>query len=177
MLLSSKRKGAAFGLPRPDSLQEGSFVTLRINLKDGERVIVNGAVMRAHGRLSLDVESDASILRGRDVMVPEEATTPARRLYFAVMLAYVAVEERDANQTRAVDFVGDLVAALSNPTAISKAISVAQKIAAGQYYKALGDCRWLIAYEEEQLGALAGQAPIVAPGLHVDVKASAASTS
>ncbi|MDO3693215.1 flagellar biosynthesis repressor FlbT, partial [Pseudomonas sp. DKN 2791] len=61
---------------------------LRITLRDGEKAIVNGAVIRAVGRTQIAVENQVSILRGREIMRPEEATTPARQLYFAAMLAY-----------------------------------------------------------------------------------------
>ncbi|MEN9931629.1 MAG: hypothetical protein RIS17_202 [Pseudomonadota bacterium] len=127
-------------------------MALRIILKDGEQMIINGAVIRAQGRIALDVESEAAILRGREVMSPDDATTPARRLYFAAMLAYVDLAARDGHQARALDLVADLVAALSNPEAVARAIAVAQKLAAGQHYKALADCAWLIGYEDQRLG-------------------------
>lgn len=115
-------------------------------------MIVNGAVVRARGRLSLEIESEACILRGRDVMTPEDADSPARRLYYVAMLAYVDVSDREQHQSFAVELVADIVSALANPEAISCAIEIAQKIASGQYYKALTDCRWLIAYEDRVLG-------------------------
>uniref|UniRef100_UPI001952E735 flagellar biosynthesis repressor FlbT n=1 Tax=Enterobacter hormaechei TaxID=158836 RepID=UPI001952E735 len=68
---------------------------LRITLRDGEKAIVNGAVIRAVGRTQLAVENQVSILRGREIMRPEEATTPARQLYFAAMLAYIDPANRD----------------------------------------------------------------------------------
>lgn len=135
-----------------DVFQKGTAMTLRISLKDGERMIVNGAVIKARGRLSLEVESEACLLRGRDVMSPDDATTPARRLYYVAMLAYVDAPEREKHLDMAVELVADIVSALANPDAIACAIEAAQKLASGQYYKALSDCRWLIAYEDRVLG-------------------------
>src|SRR4051812_32675781 len=71
---------------------------LRISLRDGEKAIVNGAVLRASGRVTLFLENHAAILRGRDVMRPEEAISPARQLYFACMLAYIDPDGRDNHQ-------------------------------------------------------------------------------
>ena len=48
-------------------------MTLRISLRDGEKMVVNGAVLRSVGRTDLAIDSKASILRGREVMAPEEA--------------------------------------------------------------------------------------------------------
>src|SRR4028118_1886619 len=64
-------------------------MTPRISLRDGEKVVINGAVIRASGRTDLAVESKVTILRGREIMSPAEATTPARKLYFHTMMAYL----------------------------------------------------------------------------------------
>lgn len=129
-------------------------MTLRISLRDGEKVIVNGAVLRSTGRTDLCVENSASVLRGRDVMTPEEANTPARRLYFACMLAYIGEGDIAALQGEIVDRVGELIHAFETPEARAACVSFAQKVATGQYYRALADCRWLITYEKHALDRL-----------------------
>jgi flagellar protein FlbT len=127
-------------------------MALRISLRDGEKMIVNGAVLRSVGRTDLSIENNAAILRGRDLMTPEEANTPARRLYFACMMAYVDQGEVSTHQDDIIRLVSDLIEALQSAEAKSVCISFAQKVATGQFYKALGDCRWLINYEAEALG-------------------------
>ena len=114
-------------------------------------MIVNGAVLRSVGRTDLSIENNAAILRGRDLMSPEEANTPARRLYFACMMAYVDQGDLSGHQDNIISLVGELMGALQSPEAKSVCISFAQKVATGQFYKALGDCRWLINYEAEAL--------------------------
>ena len=127
-------------------------MTLRISLKDGEKMIVNGAVMRAVGRTDLVVENKVALMRGREVMTPEEATTPARRLYFACMLAYIGGENgRDAQRDRIVTLLGELVAALQAEEARALCTRLAHRLAVGDFYRALADCRSLIAYEAEAL--------------------------
>ena len=126
-------------------------MTLRISLRDGEKVIVNGAVLRAVGRTDLRLENGASVLRGRDVMTPEEANTPARRLYFMCMMAYIETGDRSAHQDSIVELVRDILGALNSPAAQQACISFAQKVACSEYYAALADCRWLINYEAELL--------------------------
>jgi flagellar protein FlbT len=126
-------------------------MALRISLRDGEKMIVNGAVLRSVGRTDLSIENNAAILRGRDLMSPEEANTPARRLYFACMMAYVDQGEINGHQDNIVRLVGDLMAALQSVEAKEMCINFAQKVATGQFYKALADCRWLINYETEAL--------------------------
>lgn len=129
-------------------------MALRISLRDGEKMIVNGAVMRAAGRVQISIENNAAILRGRDVMDPEEANSPARRLYFACMMAYIDEEGLAGHQDAIVSLVGGLLAALESPQAKAMCIAFAQKAATGQFYRALADCRRLIAYEAEAMARL-----------------------
>ncbi|MFC0686524.1 flagellar biosynthesis repressor FlbT [Novosphingobium clariflavum] len=130
-------------------------MTLRISLKKGEPVIVNGAVLRAQGRTDLVVENTATILRGREVMKPEEAVTPARALYFACMMAYIDEAELARHQQSVLERLETLMAALESHEAKAVCIRFAQKVATGKFYAALVDCRWLIAYEADALARFA----------------------
>lgn len=125
---------------------------LRITLRDGEKVVINGAVLRANGRAEIAVENAAAILRGRDVMSPDEANTPARRLYFACMLAYIDPANLTQHQSRILALFEELVEALESPEAKSHCLSFARNVAYCDFYRALADCRELIAYESEALG-------------------------
>ena len=129
-------------------------MTLRISLRDGEKVIVNGAVLSSIGRTDLRVENGASVMRGRDVMTPEEANTPARRLYYACMMAYIDPNDLVAYQNEIIVRVRELMDALESPDAKAACARFAQKAAAGQFYRALADCRWLISYEAQALARL-----------------------
>jgi flagellar protein FlbT len=124
-------------------------MTLRISLRNGEPVIVNGAVLRSVGRTDLMVENNATILRGRDVMKPEEADSPARQLYFACMMAYIDSDAK--HQDALLERLERLMAALESTEAKAVCIRFAQKVATGQFYPALSDCRWLIGYEADVL--------------------------
>ncbi|WP_448661400.1 flagellar biosynthesis repressor FlbT [Sphingomonas sp. CJ20] len=126
---------------------------LRITLRDGEKAIVNGAVLRAVGRTQIAVENQVSILRGREVMQPEEATTPARQLYFAAMLAYIDPADRAAHQDTVIALVGRLIIALPSPEARAACIAFAHDMAQGNYYRALATARDVIAFETQALEA------------------------
>lgn len=135
-------------------------MALRITLRDGEKMILNGAVLRAVGRTQLCLENGAAILRGRDVMTPEEANTPAKRLYFACMMAYIDPDNLDRYRDDILLLMSDLLRAFESTEAKAITTTFAEKIALNQYYRALGDCRWLIAYEAEALARLAAPEPV-----------------
>ena len=68
---------------------------MNITLRAGEQFFINGAVITVgkDGR-SLVLETDAMLLRDRDVMQAEDADTAAKRIYFHVMLMYIDPENR-----------------------------------------------------------------------------------
>lgn len=133
-------------------------MTLRITLRDGEQMIVNGAALRSRGRSELTVENRVAILRGREVMQPDEAVTPARRLYLACMMAYVDEAGRDAHQDRVVELLGELIAAFETTAAKAACVALARFIALGDHYRALGECRKLIDHENTVFARVNGVA-------------------
>lgn len=133
---------------------------LKIILKDGEKMVVNGAVLRAGGRTTLWLENEASVLRGREVMRPEEADTPARRLYFACMMAYLDPERLDSYRADILGLLADLMSAIETPQAKVRCAAFAREVAMGNYYRALAECRQLIGHE----AALLPEPPRAAAG-------------
>jgi len=124
-------------------------MTLRISLRDGEQMIVNGAVLRSIGRTDLCVENNVTLLRGREVMTPDEAITPARRLYYACMLAYIDPDGAAAHHDEIITFLTELMSALESHEAKAVCVSFARKVACRDFYRGLADCRTLIAYESD----------------------------
>lgn len=55
-----------------------------IHLKRGEKLYVNGAVLRVDRRTSLEFLNDVTFLLENHVMQAEDAVTPERQLYFVV---------------------------------------------------------------------------------------------
>lgn len=122
---------------------------LRITLRDGEKVIINGAVLVARGRTEFALENKCTVLRGRDIMQPEEATTPVRDLYFSCQMAYIEPERREDHQDRLLEAMRLILAAPAGPETVQDAVTVSQRVAAGDYYGALMLCRKMITDEDE----------------------------
>jgi flagellar protein FlbT len=133
-------------------------MTLRISLRDGEKVVINGAVIRASGRTDLAIESKVTILRGREIMNPVEATTPARALYFHTMMAYLdpdGIARHHAAILEALATVGRLSHCEAARNAVA---SFATRAALADYYRALGECRALMRLEHDALATVAEEA-------------------
>src|SRR6201996_2232817 len=86
-------------------------VPLKLSLKPGEKFVLNGAVVQNGDRRGvLVLQNKASVLREKDIMQQEEANTPARRIYFPLMMMYLdesgAERYYDEFVRRMSDFMG-----------------------------------------------------------------------
>lgn len=130
-------------------------MTLRISLRDGEKVVINGAVIRASGRTDLAIESKVTILRGREIMSPAEASTPARALYFHTMMAYLDPEGIEQHHRRIVDTLQSVTRLLPCEEGREATARFARRAASADYYRALGECRVFMRLEHEALAQVA----------------------
>jgi flagellar protein FlbT len=122
---------------------------LKIELKPGEKFIVNGAVMVAGASgASLTLRNRAVLLRGRDVMQESEATTPARRLYFTLMLMYIDPENRADHAQRFAGFLNDYLEATTLAATRGKLQQIGALALAEEFYSGLKQCRELITTED-----------------------------
>lgn len=55
---------------------------MKIALKAGERLFINGAVLRVERKTNIELMNDAVFLLEAHVLQPEDAKTPLRQLYF-----------------------------------------------------------------------------------------------
>lgn len=130
-------------------------MALKISLKPGERFVVNGAVITNGDRRSAFViQNKVSILRERDIMTEEDVTSPARRVYFPIMLAYLDGTKGDVYYHEFVTRMSDFMNALENPEIKLLCVQVSLDMMNREYYRALTGCRKLIEYENKVLGVI-----------------------
>ncbi|RZJ28826.1 MAG: flagellar biosynthesis repressor FlbT [Brevundimonas sp.] len=122
---------------------------LKLSLKPGEKFVLNGAVVQNGDRRGvLILQNKASVLREKDIMQQAEATTPAKRIYFPVMMMYLdeasAPKVYDEFALRLTEFMG----ASRNPDVLAECVAASRHVMAREYYKALMAARKLVDYEE-----------------------------
>lgn len=66
---------------------------MKISLRAGERVYINGAVLRVDRKVSLELVNDVMFLLEGQVMQAADATTAMRQLYFIVQLMLMNTTE------------------------------------------------------------------------------------
>jgi len=122
-------------------------MALVIDLKPKERIIVGNAVItNDNQRTRLHIEGEAPILRERDVMREEDATSPCKRIYFIIQLMYLA---KDATELYDTYFTALREVQDAAPSTTLLIADISQHILGGHYYKALREARKLIDYEQE----------------------------
>ena len=65
---------------------------MQIHLKKGEKIYVNGAVIKADQRCSLEFLNNVTFLLENHVMQAEKAGTPVKQLYFVVQTMLIDPE-------------------------------------------------------------------------------------
>ena len=126
---------------------------LKLSLKPGEKFVLNGAVLQnGDRRASLILQNKASVLREKDILQEEEVNSPARRIYFPVMMMYL---DEVGSQKYYEEFAGrlaDFMGVIQNPTVLLDCLNISKHVMAREFYKALMLSRKLSEYEDERLG-------------------------
>ena len=124
-------------------------MALRIELKPGERILIGESVLvNGDQRTTFLVEGQAPILREKDILTPELADTPAKRIYLAVQLMYTSRDPR-AHHEIYFSLMRDIVQAA--PSTWPYVESINNRILTGDLYKALKEAKNLTQYERELL--------------------------
>lgn len=127
-------------------------MALKLSLKPGEKFVVNGAVI-ANGdrRCSLIIQNKVAILREKDILKQEDATTPARRIYFPIMLCYLDEVNHSKYFEEFMLRMTDFMNALETPEIRHLCVEISADVMHREYYRALMKCKKLFAFEEERL--------------------------
>ena len=119
---------------------------MRISLRAGERIYINGAVLRADRKLTFELLNNANFLLENHILQAEDATTPLRQLYFALqtlLIEPMSNTARDAyvriaSATRETFSTTDVVVGLR---------LVGKLVESGRIFEALKTLRSLFAVE------------------------------
>ncbi|MAU41768.1 MAG: flagellar biosynthesis repressor FlbT [Kordiimonas sp.] len=128
-------------------------MALKLSLKPGEQFVVNGAVIsNGDRRTTLVVQNKVSLLREKDILQEGQVTTPARRIYFPIMLMYMDGENLDKYHEEFLLRMTEFMSVIQNAEALANCVSISNDVMKGNYYHALMTCKKLFVFEEERLG-------------------------
>jgi flagellar protein FlbT len=165
--LTDQRLQLTDSFNRPTALTERKtrMSGLVLELRPGEAMIINGALVRFRTRSRIELVAKARFMFGKQIMTPEQADSPARRIYFALQSAYVGEgEEREAGLAAVHELIAAFKAATTSPLAREILDRAEAAALADDCYFALKLTRRIISHEDTVLGRTSPVAVPYEPG-------------
>ncbi|MBT3906627.1 MAG: flagellum biosynthesis protein FlbT [Rhodospirillaceae bacterium] len=119
---------------------------LKLDLKTGIRLVINGAVIENIGpNTKLLVHNESSILREKEILSADDSATPASRAYFALQCAYMFPQEKEKYLDLFLPLLNDYTQAL--PSSAEIGVDIKAALDEGKLYKALKGAQDLVRHE------------------------------
>lgn len=126
--------------------------TLKISLRPGEKIYINGAVVRVDRKVSLELLNDVQFLLESHVLQIEEASTPLRQLYFILQVMLM----NPTGATQAYEMFRKtlplMLASFADPGIRAALKQIDRMVGEGHVFEALKAIRALYPLEKRALG-------------------------
>lgn len=126
---------------------------MNISLRRGERIFINGAVLRVDRKVCIELLNDVTFLLENHVMQPEQATTPLRRLYFAIQTMLMSPNDCDAALALSRDILVSLNDNVRDRRILDGLAAAVRHIEEKRVFDALKDVRALFPLETPSTAA------------------------
>ena len=128
------------------------MATLRISLRAGERIFINGAVLKVDRKTTLEFLNDVTFLLESHVMQAEQATTPLRQLYFIVQMMLMDPANADGPKDLFGKSLPAMLKTYSNGDILEGLLEIEALIERNRTFESLKRLRALIPIEDRSLG-------------------------
>jgi len=124
---------------------------MNITLHAGEKLYINGAVIRIDRKATIELLNDVTFLLENHVLQADQATTPLRQIYFAVQVMLMDPGAAAAATSLSRRLIEAALQAFENPAIIAGLKTVADQIARSRNFEALKGLRALYPLEEREM--------------------------
>ncbi|MCX8996127.1 flagellar biosynthesis repressor FlbT [Rhizobiaceae bacterium BDR2-2] len=122
--------------------------TLRISLKSGEKIFINGAVLRVDRKVALEFLNDVTFLLENHFLQPEDTTTPLRQLYFIAQMMLINPEGKEQSMTLFRKSIMMLLSCFRNEEILAELKRIDAMVSSGRPFDALKAIRMLYPAED-----------------------------
>lgn len=133
---------------------------MKISLRAGEKIYVNGAVLRADRKVSIEFMNDVTFLLESHVMQADETTTPLRQLYFAAQIMLINPAIRDDAHRTFNRMLASMLATFENKIMLKELKLIDELVCNDRVFEALKSIRLLYSLEAQ---IMTGEAPPAIP--------------
>lgn len=124
---------------------------IHISLRAGEKIFVNGAVMRADRKVSIEFMNNVTFMLENHVLQPEDATTPLRQLYYIAQTKMIDPAQAELTEPILLQSYRDLENAFENPEIKEGLQKSREQMERGRMFDALKIIRGMYVLEEKIL--------------------------
>lgn len=126
---------------------------IRLSLRAGEKIYINGAVLKADRKVSLELLNDATFLLENHVLQPEETTTPLRQLYFTAQMMLIEPTMQEQARLTFARMLKGMFSTFSDAKILNALKEIDELVHNGRVFEALKTIRAQYPREEELMGA------------------------
>ena len=130
---------------------------MNITLRSGERIYINGAVLRVDRKATLELMNDATFLLETHVMKAEDATTPLRQVYFVVQVMLMDPASARNTAELAASLIAKAREAFDSPQIRRGLDSIFDLIGRSRYFEAMKALRLMYAFEQAEMFPVADE--------------------
>jgi flagellar protein FlbT len=124
---------------------------MNITLRAGERIYINGAVLRVDRKATLELMNDATFLLETHVMRADDATTPLRQIYFVVQVMLMDPASARNTAQLATSLIAKAREAFDSIPIRRGLDSVLEMIARARYFDAMKALRLMYPLEQAEM--------------------------
>jgi len=124
---------------------------MNITLRAGERIYINGAVLRVDRKATLELMNDATFLLETHVMQAEDATTPLKQIYFVVQVMLMDPASARTTAQLSASLIAKALEAFETPLIRQGLDNVSELIGRSRYFEAMKALRNMYALEQAEM--------------------------
>jgi flagellar protein FlbT len=124
---------------------------MNITLRAGEKLYINGAVIRTDRKATIELLNDATFLLETHVMQASDATTPLRQIYFVIQVMLMDPPSAKATGELARALVDKAIEAFENPNVKTGLRAILELINRSRFFEAMKTLRALYPLEQKEM--------------------------
>lgn len=121
--------------------------SLRLSLKSGEKIYINGAVLRVDRKVTMELLNEATFLLGQHIVKADETKTPLRQLYFLLQTLLIDPASGEKVRPMCRESLSLLASAFENKAILDGLSQVSHFLQTGRLVDALKCLRKLFPIE------------------------------
>ncbi|GLI91999.1 flagellar biosynthesis repressor FlbT [Methylocystis echinoides] len=126
---------------------------MNISLRRGERIFINGAVLKVDRKVCLELLNDVTFLLESHVMQAEAATTPLKRLYFIIQTMLMSPNDCETALQLCREMFISLSSSAHDPRIMEGLRTAVRNIEDKKMFEALKAVRGLFPVEAELMAS------------------------